>query len=503
MIGNQLKAGAVLNYAIIIINALVGILYTPYMLRHLGQSEYGLYSLVASVISYLTILDFGMGNAIVRYTAFYRAKGSREELYEMFGTFFILYLFVSILVLLGGFLLYLNVDSFFGNTMTQYELLNAKIMIAILIFNLAVSFPMSIFSSIITAYERFVFPKLLTIIRILLNTLVVVILLKYGYKAVSIVIVHTLFNLLSLYANYLYSKLVLKIKIVFKSFNVRFIKEVSVYSFWIFLNVIMDKIYWSTGQFVLGAVSGTIAVSIFAIAIQLHAMYNQFSTAIASVFLPRVTTLVSTERSDTFISDLFIKTGRIQFCIMSLILSGFICFGKPFILLWAGKEYGESYIISILFFISLFIPLIQNLGITILQARNQMKFRSVLYLIISVISLIFQIFLAKIWGPIGCGVSISVSLLLGQGLIMNYYYYKYQKINIILFWKEIARMSVVPITIVLVVYNCMNYYSITTWFDLILAIIIFGTLYVSCLYFFSMNSYEKNLISQPIRKIFN
>ncbi len=56
---NQLKAGAALNYVVILLNTLVGLLYTPYMLRMMGQSEYGLYSLVASVIAYLTILDLG------------------------------------------------------------------------------------------------------------------------------------------------------------------------------------------------------------------------------------------------------------------------------------------------------------------------------------------------------------------------------------------------------------------------------------------------------------
>ena len=51
---NQLKAGAILNYIVIVLNTLVGLLYTPYMLRMMGQSEYGLYSLVASVIGYLS-----------------------------------------------------------------------------------------------------------------------------------------------------------------------------------------------------------------------------------------------------------------------------------------------------------------------------------------------------------------------------------------------------------------------------------------------------------------
>lgn len=63
---NQLKAGVVLNYVSIVLNMVIGLIYTPFMLRKLGQSEYGLYSLAASIIAYLTVLDLGFGNAIVR-----------------------------------------------------------------------------------------------------------------------------------------------------------------------------------------------------------------------------------------------------------------------------------------------------------------------------------------------------------------------------------------------------------------------------------------------------
>ena len=76
---NQLKAGAILSYVSIGLNNIVGLLYTPFMLRMLGQNEYGLYSLVASVVSYLTVLDLGFANAIVRYTAKFRAEGKIRE----------------------------------------------------------------------------------------------------------------------------------------------------------------------------------------------------------------------------------------------------------------------------------------------------------------------------------------------------------------------------------------------------------------------------------------
>ena len=65
----QRKGGVVLSYISIMINTIVQLLFTPFLIRTLGQSEYGLYSLVASIISYLTVLDLGFGNALIVYTS--------------------------------------------------------------------------------------------------------------------------------------------------------------------------------------------------------------------------------------------------------------------------------------------------------------------------------------------------------------------------------------------------------------------------------------------------
>lgn len=499
---NQLKAGAVLNYVIILLNTLVGLLYTPYMLRMLGQSEYGLYSLVASVISYLTILDLGFGNAIVRYTAKFRTEGKQTEQYEMFGMFFLLYIAIGLLVLLLGSLLYFNVNVIFDKTMTIAEIEKAQVMLLLLVFNLAFTFPMSIWGSIITAYERFVFPRILNIIRIVLNTVVMICLLYMGYKALALVVVQTIFNVLTLILNFIYCKKELSIKMYFRNFRWEFLKEVAIYSFWIFLNAIMDRIYWSTGQFVLGATVGTAAVAVFAVAIQLEHMYMMFSSSISSVFLPKVTGMVTTSNDKKMISDLFIRTGRIQFIVMSLILSGFIVFGKQFILLWAGPGYEDAYIITLLFFVALFIPLIQNLGITILQARNQMKFRSLLYIGIAVLALIFQVVLAKKYEGIGCAFAVAGALLLGQGLIMNIYYQKRQGIDIVAFWKEIIKMSIIPALITCLFFYIVSSFNMNSWFNWMLGVGIFSVIYIPLFYIFSMNSYEKELSLAPIRKIF-
>lgn len=502
---NQLKAGVVLNYVVIFLNTIVGLLYTPYMLRMMGQSEYGLYSLVASVIAYLTVLDLGFGNAIVRYTAKFRAEKKTEEQYEMFGMFFLLYLVIGIIAFGIGLGLYFNVDTLFGNTMTAVELGRARIMMLLLVANLAFTFPMSIWGSVIQAYEDFVFQKSLNIIRIILNTAVMICLLHFGYKAVAMVVVQTIFNVLTLVVNFIYCRRKLNIHIYFrfKHFHWGFLKEVAIYSFWIFLNAIMDRVYWSTGQFVLGAMVGTAAVAVFAIAIQLEGMYMQFSTAISSVFLPKVTAMVATNRSRKEISDLFIRTGRIQYIVLAYILSGFIIFGRQFIELWAGEGYSDAYIISLLFFIPLTVPLIQNLGITILQARNEMKFRSVLYIIIALVSLAMQIVLTRYFGGIGCAMGVSGALVVGQILIMNVYYRRRQDLDIKTFWKEISKMSIIPIVLI---FSSMlvirHFFALDSWGKLILGIAAFSLVYIPLFFRFSMTDDERNLFISMFHKIF-
>ena len=359
---NQLKAGAILSYVSIGLNNIVGLLYTPFMLRMLGQNEYGLYSLVASVVSYLTVLDLGFANAIVRYTAKFRAEGKIREQYELFGMFLILYTGIGIVAFLLGLGIYLNVDRLFDAAMTAEDLGKIRVMMLLMCFNLAFTFPMSIWGAIITAYEDFVFQKLVNIARIVLNPLVMVALLLLGYKAIAMVAVITSFNVLTLCINAWYCFHKIRIKVCFGKFRWGFLREISVYSLWIFLDAIVSRFYSSVGQIVLGIYRGASAVAIYALAIQLKSLFTSFSTALNSVLLPKMTALASKENSEKEISDLFIRISRLQYFVMSFILVGFIIFGKEFIILWGGAEYVQTYYISLIILIPFSIDLISNVG---------------------------------------------------------------------------------------------------------------------------------------------
>ena len=82
---NELRAGALLSYVNIAITTIIPLLYTPIMLKMLGQSEYGLYSLSNSIISYLSILNFGMGSAVVNYITVASSEEDKDKMERTMG----------------------------------------------------------------------------------------------------------------------------------------------------------------------------------------------------------------------------------------------------------------------------------------------------------------------------------------------------------------------------------------------------------------------------------
>lgn len=497
----QRKLGAVLSYISIIASTLVQLLYTPFLISKLGQSEFGLYSLIASVIGYLTVLDLGFGNAIVVYTAKYRAQKKYEEEKKLHGMFRIIFFIIGIIAALIGIILFLNVNNLFGQTMTSTELSEAKIMMLILSFNLFISFQFSIYSSIISAYEKFTFQKIMSIANTLLKPLLMIPLLFLGYKAIAMTVVITIVNIIVLLSNYVFCKRKLNINIKFMGFDKNLFKTILGYSIWIFLGVIVDKVNWSVDQFVLGSVAGTVAVSVYSAASTINHLFINLSTAINTVLLPKMSKMVAKNASNEDLTKEFIKVGRIQYIIIFLMCSGLIMFGKEFFIAWVGQDFINSYYIAIILIVPLCIPLIQNLGISIMQAKNMHRFRSILLFFIAIANVAISIPLAKAYQGIGSAIGTSLALIIGNIIIINIYYYKKVGINVIKFWKEIFKMTipfVIPVTLILII---MNFITLHGYKHLIVFGGIYTIFYLITVYCLVMNNYEKSIINKLLKKI--
>lgn len=498
---NQRKLGIVLSYATLIISNLISIFYTPIIIRHLGQDQYGLFNLGNSVVAYLSILNLGLGSTIVRYIARYRFNEDKDTENKLNGIFFIMYNIISLIVIIVGVFIVLNTKNIFGQNMTSNELSDMRNILILMIFNLAMSFSTNLFGSVIIAYEKFVFIKLSTVIWTIISPLITYPLLLMGYKAVMITVVNTLINGLTIITYAFYFFVILKKKIYFGKLDKGLVQEMTKYSLFIALGMIVDRIYWSTDQIVLGITSGTAMVAIYSVGANFGNYYQTFSTTISSVFSARVTYLVDSNANNKELTDLMIKVGRIQFLVLGLIMSGFILYGKEFIYFWAGQGYEESYIIALLLMCPLTIPLIQNIALNIIQSKNKHLFRSVVYLIIALINIVFSYFAGLKWGAIGCAFISFLSYFIGNGIIINWYYYKKIGLEIPRFWREIMNIFK-SILICMILGALLNYLiPVNNLKTMLFSIIIYTFIYCIGVYFTAMNEYEKSMIKSIFIKV--
>lgn len=499
----QIKLGSVLSYVQMALNVVVGLVYTPLMIRLLGQSEYGLYNTVASTISMLAILNLGFSSGYIKFFSKYRAQNDKDSIYRLNGLFLGIFTIIGIIAFICGCFLSNHLDIVFDTGLTEAELEKARILMLLLTINLAVSFPMSVFSNIITAHEQFIYLKLLGMLKTIATPLLTIPLLLLGKGSIAVVVVTLVVAAAVDAVNIFYVLNILHNRFVFRNIERGVFLELFAYTSFIALNIIIDQINWNVDKFLLGRYRGTVAVAVYSVGATLQTYYQMFSTALTGIFTPRIHRIINSERNiqqrNAEITGLFIRIGRIQYIILGLICLEMIFFGKEFIRYWAGEGYEESYTVALLLIIPVTIPLIQNIGIEVQRALNKHRFRSIAYAVMAVINLLLSIQLCKLYGAPGSAIGTAISLILANGIIMNIYYKKECGIDIILFWKNILRLScgfIVPVLFAI----C---FKIVLPMNKVLSVVI-GIVTFACVYFLSMwkfgaNEAERTIMTAPFR----
>ena len=500
---NQLKAGVVLSYISEAVKVASGLLYTPVMLRLLGQSEYGLYQLVYSVVSYLSLLSMGFGGAYIRFYSRYKADADDDGVARLNGMFMVIFCVISAVCILCGAVMLGNVRGIFGEGLTAAELDKSKVLLVLMVFNLALTFPNSVFSSYITAHERFFFQRVIGILQGIFNPFLTLPILLLGFGSIGVVCITTVLIIARFITEVWFCFSKLNIRFIFRGFRFSLLKEMWMFTFFIFLNMIIDQVNYSVDKFILGRYLGTVSVAIYGVGAQIDALYLNFSTSVSGVFAPRINKMVAEKDDGSGLMALFTKVGRIQFIILSLVLTGFIFFGGPFIRFWAGEGYKDSYAVALLLMGPAIIPLIQNIGIEIQRAKNKHQIRSVVYFFMAVGNVLMSIPLAKAYGPVGSALGTAISVMIANVLFMNWYYHNYLGLNMISFWKSISGF--IPSLILPCVLGAaiMSFLSAENIIILFVEIVVYTIVYVISFYLIGMNEDEKRMVMGPVKKVIN
>ena len=493
----SIKSGAVISYISVFLTIVITFFYTPWMIRQIGVSDYGLYSLVITFIAYF-VMDFGMSGTVTRFIAKYRAEGNEQKVDNLLGLIFKVYLLIDSLIflvlLVVGFFL---AGIFQGLTIEEIEKL--RILYAIAALFSVLSFVLKPIHGAMMAYEFFVETKLIDMVQRVGTVVLIVIALLLGMGVYALVLINGSVALCTSVLLYYQFRKKSGVRINFHYFDKPEIKALLGFSIWIFLITMAQRFRLTFMPSLLGMLSNSTEISIFSLGMSIEGMVYVLSSALNGLFLPKVTRL-SHQGDSKAITDLMIRVGRIQFYVISLILFGFMIFGKDFIQLWVGEKFYNTYYVVLFLIGTNIVSLTQHVAGDFVMAENKVRYTATLTFIASGLALLGSVLLAPGMGAVGCAMSyfLAMSMNICQ---LNIFYRKKLNIGVGRFFRN-CHLKLLPATCLIgaAFYGIKQFVHTDTWVSLTLlgSVFVLATIIID--YLFLFNKDEISLVTKLINR---
>lgn len=433
---SQIKTGAILAYLNVAVSNVSALVYTPILVRALGQSVFGVYKMSDSVMASLSLLSFGFGTAYIRFHSQLKVKNDQQGIARLNGMYILLFSGMGLVAGVAGGSISVFSNEIFGFGLSSDEIQLAKLLMTIMTINIALTFPSSVFNSYLLVNEKFTWIYARSLILKLAGPIVGTALLFLGFGAVGATLATLLSTILGLIWNAIYACRKLDMKFRIFPLHGPLFREIGVFSFWIFLSQLFSMLTDNTTSFIVASRAGAIDVAVFSVAFQMQLLFISLSTALSGLFVPRINTLVASSASNDKLLDLMSQVGRYQLILHCALLGAFAILGRFFLLIWVGEGYNLSFWLTIIMAVSVTAPLAQNTGIQIQQAKNMHQFRSIVYLISALMGAILCWLLAPWMGALSGALGYALTMFSGTWIAMNWYYHNRVGLHMGRFWKQ-------------------------------------------------------------------
>jgi O-antigen/teichoic acid export membrane protein len=218
--------------------------------------------------------------------------------------------------------------------------------------------------------------------------------------------------------------------------------------------------------------------------------------------LPKVAALTSIHDNREEVTNLMIRVGRLQLIMVGLLFVGLICLGKEFITLWMGPDFSESYPIVLFLIIPSFFTLTQEIASTLLYVENQVKYKAIMFISASIVSVAIGSFLIPKTGALGAAIGISIALFLFHVIGMNIVYVKIMRLDIFHFFKECYLKMALPLGLSFAAGWIINFYIPAAHFVLFgLKAALLSFVYIFVMWFLGLKNNEKEIFRSTIRRV--
>ena len=498
---SQVKIGAILSYVLIILNALYGLIIAPFIIRHLGSSNYGVYKTITALTSSLIVIDLGLGGTIQRFTAKFIAEKEETRIpnFVAMGLLIAFLLCVTLSIISGG--IYFLLDFIYGNTFSENQLVLAKGVFIVSAITVLVHVIENVFYGLIAGFNRFIFGNGIKVLLLISRIIAIVVFLSFYNDALGLVVVILVVNSIFLIINICYVVFRLKVRVKLEKWEPILFFEAGKFTILLFLTSLVTQITANLDNVVIGAIKGAEYVTVYSVGLLIFGMFSQLSCGISGVMLPTVTNVLKEDKNNQKIIDLIVKVGRIQFLLLGAAIAGFAIIGKDFVNQWMGDGFDDVYVITLILIIPAIFELCINVCLSILQAKNKLGFRTIALSISALVNAIITVILVKYWSYIGAAIGTAFSYIACSLIAMNIYYSKKLNLPMLHIYKNIVSRIWVCLLLSSLALVISSRFLNGDWLSIVINILVFCFIYSISLLLFGLKKEEKKAIP-IIRKMY-
>lgn len=496
---NEIKIGMVLSYALLFVNTLYGLLITPYILRYVGNVDYGVYKSIASLTSTLAVMDLGLGATMTRYMARFRATKDAKGASNFAAMVLIQYMVLAALLLCFGVIIYQLVPILYDEAFSPDEIVLARRLFVFLILNMALRLLENLLMGVANGYERFKITNGLMLLSVILKFSLILVLLPMTKNVMLMVVLESILAAVLIVIFWFYIKTSIGITPKLAKWDKAIFKESMGYTMLMFIQTITIQFNGNVDNLLIGALLGPVSVTVYSMALVIFGMYGNLSASVANVMLPNMTKRVLIGQSPEELQAAIERAGRLQFMLLSMALGGFVVLGRDFYSLWLGEGFADCYGLTLILMIPITFTMVQNVCLSVLRAENRMLYRTITLLISCVLNVIVTVIGLRIWGYWGAAIGTSCATVANL-IFMNVYYHKRLRFHIAQMFGNIFKrilLCAAAATCVTYIVHKMLY---TSWLAFVFNIIVYIGVYGVLLLAWGMDEKEKSIVLERLAR---
>lgn len=438
------QIGILLSYTNTFLNMVCGLFLSSFLLRKLGDTDYGIYQTICSFVNYLVLLEFGTGAVITRNIARCRGRSENDAIQKNISTIWTVNLVLSVVILVASAFFYVSIDTIYAKTLTPDQMNYARRIFVFATTFLIISFLANITNGIMMGFEHYQIQPILSIVKLIVRTGLLVACITMFTHAIVIAIVDVVVSIGVLAFDVWYCTTKLHVQFTAKYFDRSIFRESLPLSLAIFIQTIVNQANSNVDKFVLGIRLSPESVAIYSVGLYIYSIFSSMTTIPISMYGPQIIKAVGRGMDGKQLENMLVQPSRLIVLIGGTVLFGFVAVGKQFIGIVYGSQYEIAWLVALIIMCPMLINMSNGVLINVLDAKNLRMSRSWVLAITTVANIILTVLWIERWGILGACIATAICTLLGQITMMNFYYVKRLHVDVLYMYRKTFSGILIP-----------------------------------------------------------